>query len=116
MKFATVKAFAAKASIATFAAAALFFAGAAPAHAQNWGVAVQYGTPVYTAPAYVADPDDYYRARHEYWERERARREWLEHERREEFMRRQAWIRHERWEHERRYFHHDRDDDFDGYR
>ena len=100
MNFATIKTLAAKASIATFAAGALLFAGAVPAHAQQWGVAVQYGT-----PAYVYDRDDYYRgrARHEYWERERARREWLEHERREELRRREAWLRHERWEHERRY-------------
>jgi hypothetical protein len=106
MKFATVKALAAKTSIATFAAGALFFATAAPAHAQQFGVAVQYGT-----PAYVADRDDYYsdRARHEYWEHERARREWLEHQRREEFLRRQAWLRHEQWEREHRFRDYDRD-------
>jgi len=111
MKFATIKALAAKASIATFAAGALFFAGAAPAHAQQFGVAVQYGT-----PAYVGDRDDYYRDRagHEYWERERARREYLEQERREEFLRRQAWVRHEQWERDHRFYDHDHD--FYGYR
>ena len=111
MKFATIKALAAKASIATFAAGALFFARAAPAHAQQFGVAVQYGT-----PAYVGGRDDYYRDRagHEYWERERARREYLEHERREEFLRRQAWVRHEQWERDHRFYDHDHD--FYGYR
>jgi len=103
MKFATLKPLAAKASIATFAAGALFFTGAAPARAQQFGVAVQYG-----APAYVVERDDYYRrARHEDWEREHARREWLEHERREEFLRRQARMQHERWDHEHRYYDHD---------
>ena len=113
MKFATVKALAAKVSIATFAAGALLFAGAAPARAQQWGVAVQYGT-----PAYVSDRDDYYRdhARHEYWERERARREYWEHERREEFLRRQAWLRHQQWERDHRFYDRDHDHDFYGYR
>lgn len=104
MKFATVKALAAKTSIVTFAAGALFFATAAPAHAQQFGVAVQYGT-----PAYVVDRDYYRGDRHEYWERERARQEWLEHERREDFLRRQAWMQHERWEHEHRFHDYDRD-------
>jgi len=93
MKFAFVKALAAKLSIATFAAGALLVAAAAPARAQQWGVAVQYG-----APAYVPDRDDYYRDhdRHEYFERERERREFLERQRREEFLRHEAWERHER--------------------
>ena len=109
MKFASVKALAAKLSIATFAAGALMFAGTASAQAQQWGVAVQYGT-----PAYVVDRDDYYRdhAAHEYWERERAREAWMEHERQEEFQRRQAWFRHEQWEREHRYYGYDRDHDF----
>ena len=101
MKFASAKALAAKLSIATFAAGALLFAGTASAQAQQWGVAVQYG-----APAYVVDRDDYYRGRaaHEYWERERARREFAERERREEFLRRQAWLRHEQWDREHRFY------------
>ena len=113
MNFASIKALAAKVSITTFAAGALLFAGTAPAHAQQWGVAVQYGT-----PAYVYDRDDYYRdrARHEYWERERAREAWIEHERQEEFLRRQAWLRHEQWERGHRFYDRDRDRDFYGYR
>ena len=100
MKFATVKTLAVKLSIATFAAGALLFAGAAPARAQQWGVAVQYG-----APAYVVSRTDYYRERdrREFYERERARREFLEHQRREEFLGRQAWLRHQQWEREYRY-------------
>lgn len=101
MKFATVKALAAKLSIASFAAGALLFASAAPARAQQWGVAVQYG-----APAYVVDRADYYRDRdrREFYERERARREFYERQRREEFLRHQAWLRQQRWEREHRHF------------
>jgi hypothetical protein len=113
MKFATVKSLAAKLSIATVAVGALMFAGTAPAQAQQWGVAVQYGQ-----PGYVVDRDDYYRDhdRHEYWERERARREFYERQRREEFLRRQAWLRHEQWEHQNRYYGHDHDGYEYGYR
>jgi hypothetical protein len=111
MKLTTVKALAAKLSIPTFAAGTLMFAGMAPAQAQQWGVAVQYGQ-----PAYVVERNDYVgdRERHEYWERESARREFYERQRREEFLRRQAYLRHEQWEREHRY--HDRDREYYGYR
>jgi hypothetical protein len=102
MKFATVKSLAAKLSIATVAVGALMFAGTAPAQAQQWGVAVQYGQ-----PAYVADRYDYRdRDRHEFYERER--RERFERQRREESLRRQAWLRQQQWEREHRYYDHDR--------
>jgi hypothetical protein len=110
MKLATVKALAAKLSIATFAAGALMFAGAAPAQAQQWGVAVQYGT-----PTYVVDRNDSIRDRDrgEFYRRERARREFYERQRREEFLRRQAFLRQQQWERDHRY-HDDRE--YYGYR
>jgi hypothetical protein len=104
MKFATIKSLAAKLSIATVAAGALMFAGTAPAQAQQWGVAVQYGQPAYV----VRDRDH-----REFYERDR--REQFERERREEFLRQQAW-RHEQWEREHRFHDRDHDRDFYGYR
>jgi len=100
MKFATVKTLAAKLSVATFAAGALMFAGAAPAQAQQFGVAVQFGH-----PTYVVDRD------RGFYQSERARREYIERQRREEFLRHQAWLRQQQWErehrsHERGYYGH----------
>lgn len=104
MNTASVKSLAAKVSLVTIAAGALLVAGAAPAQAQQWNVAFQYGT-----PTYVVDRDSYRdREQREFYERQRAEREAYERRQREEFLRRDAWLRHQQWEREHHYY--DRDD------
>jgi hypothetical protein len=98
MKFTSIKSLAAKFSIAIIAAGAFLIAGTAPAQAQQWGAAVQYGT-----PTYAVDRDANYREieRRQY-ERQRAR-EFRERRQREEFLRRQAWLRERREHRDYRY-------------
>jgi len=103
MRFANIKALAARLSIATVAAGTLFLAGTAPAHAQQWGLAVQY-----RAPAYVVDRDGFRdRDRRDFYER--SRREFFERQRREEFLRHQAWLREQQRE---RFYDRDHDRDY----
>jgi hypothetical protein len=72
---------------ATLAGAVL--AAAPAAQAQRIGIGVQFGGPVYAAPAYGYAPGYY-----------GDRRGW--EERREAEVRREQYIRHEQWEHAQR--------------
>ena len=114
MNIASAKGILGKSMVIALAAGAFAVINTPKAHAAQWEVGVQVGTPVYatTYPAgYYAYAPDY---------RDRARYEaYREHEFREAEERREAYRRHEYWEHERReheYWDHHRDHDRDGWR
>jgi hypothetical protein len=93
MNFIPIKSLAARVSLAAVTAGTLMVAAAAPAQAQQWGAAVQYGTPAYVVDRNVSSREFERRQ----FERER-QRELRERREREEFLRRQARLR-ERREH-----------------
>ena len=84
-------------------AGAVVFVTPKEAHAQSFGVAVQFGQPEYRGPVYAPayGPGFYDRGRGEQW---RAREDWRRHE---------EWARREQWERERAF--HERHEEF-GYR